>query len=470
MASPHTYLPNAMQTPGLLSRNHANGIYKHLTSIVGSMGKAALCDAEVGTDFHKRKEGKSLHYGFVDNNTPPRVYSANVFGEIVGASHGTLLGAGGTHYWGRDPENPTPITDATKVKQQIVLGVPSFAPQEIENLFRDQIVTMVNVRNADIDEEDSPVTAKEAIKCSSGDEEPDLLVLTMGQIYTTSREDPKGKGKDAASKQVMMKKRKAAQIDAPDDPQPLPQQVQDLSRPLADHELPPASAVRVGAEYPPNVLPDYGGPGFRHRLAKVKQPMVQDEGGVLIPIWEFWDKLRVGTLVMANVVIMVWVIQGEGSFVRKVYHLAVRSLRVLARSDISVTKPGPSSGSGMPTASHETVVHDAASVALQSLVIPGFDLQGGLPAGLSNFTEQSLIQPSSPAASASTITSALSGLGSLPEFVVGSSTGPGTYPASAGPSKEDFDMIDDGADDGLTTLEPEAENSCPKKKAKAKRN
>ncbi|KAL0062095.1 hypothetical protein AAF712_011022 [Marasmius tenuissimus] len=463
MSSLYDYLPNSIDTPGLRARAGPNSFYNHLTGMIGSMGKGALCAVEVGEDFRKRQDGKSVHYGFV--NKEGKVFSANIFGEVVGSAHGTALGAAGTHYWGRDSGNLIPITDSSKVKHQVVLGVPSFATEAVADLFHDQIVTVSNVRSKDMDEEDGPVNAKEAVKSSTGEGDPDLLVLTMGQIYTTTREEGKGKNKETTPKR-MMKKRKAGQMDAPDETSASQQAAPDLSRLLDASQLPPASAVRVGAEYPPNVFPDYGRPGFRHRLAKAKQPAVYNERGQLIPLWTFFDALRVGTLLMANVNIQVWVIQNDNNVVRKVYHLIVCSLRVVARSDIAVTKPVPSLLAGNAPDSQEDVVRDEASAALQSLVIPGFDLLDGTAFGAIPDLE-----PSSPAVSASTMSSSSPVPVVAPEFVTGSSTGAGTMAGGAVNVSQDYDMIDDQSMLG----EPDdnelqaADNSRPKKKSKSKR-
>ncbi|KAJ8090787.1 hypothetical protein PM082_024968 [Marasmius tenuissimus] len=296
---------------------------------------------------------------------------------------------------------------------------------EVDNLFHDQIITISNIRNADMNTEDG-----------------------------TSREEGKGKGKDNSPKHVM-KKRKAGQPDRPEEALPVPQQGPDLSRPLKDSQLPPASAIRVGAEYPPNVFPDYGGPGFHQRLAKAKQPNVRDEGGALIPIWQFYDRLRVGTLVMANVIVMVWVIQNKGSTIQKA---------LAALNPVNMSAPDASA-----------VIHDNASAALQSLVIPGFTGGKEKPDNLSDVACPSVMSdtahpPSSPVISASMMTSSPLHPASPPESVAGSSTGPGTIAGRSDGISQDFDMLEDIA--MLTDLDDEdlqvSGNNCPKKKTRTR--
>ncbi|KAK1221471.1 hypothetical protein PQX77_015705 [Marasmius sp. AFHP31] len=436
MSSVFSYRPEDIPTPLLRARADPDGLYSHLRSAIDSMGKAALCNAEYKVDFVPRPDGRSKNYGFI--NTRNKVFSANVFGEVVGGAFGTSLGAAGTHYWGKDPDDPIPITDSTKVKHQIVIGKPSFATEDISDRYYNQIV----------------VDAKEAIKSSSGDDEPDLMVLTLGQVYTTARDEGKGKGKskELTPKRVM-KKRKAGQIDEPEEePATQADPALSLSRPLEAHERPPLPTVRVGAEYPPNVYPDYGGPLYRHRLARAKQPDVRDESNALIPVWDFWSQLRVGTLIMANVIVLVWVIERDGQPVRKIYHLTVRYLRVLGCSDIPVVVPSPNAGTTAPSAPTAILDPDDASAALQSIVLPGF-------------SAQSQSSPLGHASPAPTITSTVSGSSPHPEFVQGSSSTPGEVPNDT----EDFGVYPDDIN-GMDVDAAAHPDEPRKKKVRSKRN
>ncbi|KAL0566360.1 hypothetical protein V5O48_015653 [Marasmius crinis-equi] len=366
MATP-AYLPESMNTPLLNSRVEA--LYPHLEAIIKNMKKSALTNVELGKDFVKRLDRRGRNYGFADN--AGRVFSTNVFGEIVGTNHGTSLGATGTHYWGSDPSKPVPITDHTKVKHQIVIGVPSFAPQSIVDDFADQIVFYY-----------VKLILRHSVPNATDKDDPDLITLTLGQVYTVLKEDDnaskgnKGKGKDKESTQRKMKKRKAAEVeDNHVEPTPdidLPREP-SLLRPLADHELPSPARVRVGAEYPPNVFADYGGPLFQQRIARARQPDICAEDNTVIPIFKSWDQLRVGTLIMANINIVVWVIvsknkQGKEEK-KKIYHVIVKSLRVLGKSDVPVTKPAPNLTDVPPVHGAEEV-HDNAANTLTSPVLP----------------------------------------------------------------------------------------------------
>ncbi|KAK1235035.1 hypothetical protein PQX77_001744 [Marasmius sp. AFHP31] len=382
--SSYNYLPSSFEST--LLRNRANQLYPHLTSVLANMGKSALTNAELGSDFVKRIDGRTRNYGFADNSG--RIFSTNVFGEIVGAAHGTSLGAAGTHHWGESKQT-NPITDRTKVKQQIVIGCPSFAPQSLVDDFRDQIVVFQDIRDDDIDDEDGvcdsiysiPTHTKSCVTLYEhspplDDTSPAHSAIKVAKDDSASASNSKGKAKEASPRR--MKKRKA-NADVPEDEVP----VADLSPPslelpLSDDQLPTIDAVRVAAEYAPNVYPDYGGPGFQHRIAKARQPDFRDSQNRIVAPWTFWDELRPGTLIMANILIVVWVIpsknkQGRDEL-KKIYHAVIKSLRVLGTSDVPVTKPIPNLTSDPTVGIPEEA--DEASAALSQLMLPGVPVEG----------------------------------------------------------------------------------------------
>ncbi|KAA1475947.1 hypothetical protein DENSPDRAFT_853338 [Dentipellis sp. KUC8613] len=60
------------------------------------------------------------------------------------------------------------------------------------------------------------------------------------------------------------------------------------------------------SKYDPAMLPDHGGPQFRHVNAKVVQYDVRDKDFNLIPPWEFLNSLHADTLFVAAVELLVW--------------------------------------------------------------------------------------------------------------------------------------------------------------------
>jgi hypothetical protein len=64
--------------------------------------------------------------------------------------------------------------------------------------------------------------------------------------------------------------------------------------------------VSLGALYDPRHLPDYGGPVFALKHAKLVQHDVVDNNDVLIPPWEMYSACRPGSLLIANVTLHCW--------------------------------------------------------------------------------------------------------------------------------------------------------------------
>ncbi|KAL0062960.1 hypothetical protein AAF712_010181 [Marasmius tenuissimus] len=407
----YTYTPDSFESD--LLRNRSHQLYPHLSSVLSGMGKTALTNAELGADFVKRVDPRTRNYGFADN--AGRVMSTNVFGEILGGAHGTNLGASGTHYWGETSKKVNPITDRTKVKQQIVIGCPSFAPQGLKDDFRDQVVVFQDIRDDDIDDEDGFVYAKTIVKHSANapgrDEEPDLIVLTVPQCYTTTKDDSfadRSKVKEKEASPRRMRKRKA-NSDVPDAEVPV-QSVPSLDLPVPEAELPGLDQIRVGAEYAPNVYPDYGGPGFQQRIVKARQPDFRDAQNKLIPPWMYWSILRPGVLIMANVMVVVWVIPSKNKQGRdetkKIYHAVIKSLRVLGESDVPVSRPLPNLTSDL--AANVPLESDEASAALSQLLLPGQASASSAPAPVAG--------PSTPSSQPASSDSTVSDNGSYMDF------------------------------------------------------
>lgn len=59
--------------------------------------------------------------------------------------------------------------------------------------------------------------------------------------------------------------------------------------------------VKLGAFYDPALSPDFGGSYFDLAHNKLVQLDVRDEDNNLVPAWKFYEVLRPGTLILANV-------------------------------------------------------------------------------------------------------------------------------------------------------------------------
>ncbi|KAK7436326.1 hypothetical protein VKT23_019173 [Stygiomarasmius scandens] len=164
--------------------------------------------------------------------------------------------------------------------------------------------------------------------------------------------------------------------------------------------------VFVGATYDPKLQLDYGGKNFAQVNARLVQPDFRDVHQKLICPWEFYDKLRPRTLVMANVNFAVYVMDG-----RKIYHANILSLRILGVSDLPVDPPqrprfGVVTASGplgdsfknfvVPNFSPPSPNHQAAS---SSAVSPPLASGLGEQAGESAQADTSSISPTGSASS-----------------------------------------------------------------------
>lgn len=74
-----------------------------------------------------------------------------------------------------------------------------------------------------------------------------------------------------------------------------------------------APEVKVGAFYDPALCPDFGGAFFDLTYNKLVQLDVRDENNDLIPAWKFYEALRPGTLVLANVSLHCFVMKEKGT-------------------------------------------------------------------------------------------------------------------------------------------------------------
>ncbi|KAJ4464240.1 hypothetical protein C8J55DRAFT_567021 [Lentinula edodes] len=341
--SHYNYLPNNICTPMFEERKKPNGVYDKLAHAFTGMGANAIANAELNQDFFRFnfEEAWSSNYSFrgVDSKT----YTGNIFGEIVGQSNGTFIGAQGNHYIGPDPSNPKQLDDFTKTKCTIVLACPSFATPAISDLFYNQICTLSSIRDADQAEEigsGTEVVPKEMVKSLRNSGDLDAIILTGPSLYTVmKRSKTLSNQKDQSSisppAKRNMKKRSCAE------------RLEDVGEPLDLPIVPNVSAddpqIFVGAEYDHRLMPDFGGPIFAFRKAKLIQPQWMNIDNELIVPWKNYDYLRPGTLIAATICIEVFVmpiVLGSNKF-RKIYHALITSLKVIAESDIAITPPVP---------------------------------------------------------------------------------------------------------------------------------
>lgn len=88
-------------SPLFSGREDAGGVYDSLFDDLKTAGPTALCNAEYNVDFFPRtSDNWSGNYTYVDKHSGFSTFI--VVGEVLGENHGTLLGAQGNHYPGKD--------------------------------------------------------------------------------------------------------------------------------------------------------------------------------------------------------------------------------------------------------------------------------------------------------------------------------------------------------------------------------
>ncbi|THU87497.1 hypothetical protein K435DRAFT_804280 [Dendrothele bispora CBS 962.96] len=234
------------------------------------------------------------------------------------------------HFPGDDRFNPIPLMDNSKpAKAVLALGRPTLAPKKMDSLWYNQLYTAVGMRSYDRKWENetggNQFVIKEFVKNrlqpNSSDVKPDTLVLTGPAMYmvppqgssdTVSALEEKPTG--AVAPRNRMKRRRIEEDPSSDsnaitnysDGVSQAQSSDDMSSSLRVY--PTGDQIFVGATYDPRLQHDYGGIFFNQNHARLVQPDFRDVTQKLICPWDFYDKLRPGTLVLANIDIVVYVV------------------------------------------------------------------------------------------------------------------------------------------------------------------
>ncbi|KAJ3935933.1 MAG: hypothetical protein NXY57DRAFT_886868 [Lentinula lateritia] len=300
MSANYAYLPGCVKSPSFQDRSKPGGVYDKITAGFMKMGANAIANAELNQDFFRFNFAQAWSSNYSYRGIDSKQYTGNVFGEIVGQAHGTHIGAQGNHFAGNDPARL--LDDYTKTKCTIVLGCPSFATPAISDLFYNQICTLSSVRDADQEEEirsDSSVIPKEMVKSLKPGGELDGIILNGPPLYTVLKRNGNSDNVNSLSP-TSPTKRNLKKRNWSTSNEYEPEEGEDI-RPSETQQ------VYVGAEYDHRLMPDFGGPVFAMRKAKLIQPQWTNINNELIVPWEYYNYLRPGTVVVATICIEVFV-------------------------------------------------------------------------------------------------------------------------------------------------------------------
>ncbi|KAJ7486254.1 hypothetical protein B0H11DRAFT_1648474, partial [Mycena galericulata] len=344
------------------------GMYDELADTLSAMGPKALGNVDCPDDFIRHQTGgHSSNIEFRDKDGFE--FRTLLIGEVAGSVHGTVMRATGNYFASADFK---PIDDTKlNVKDILALSMPTCSTTRLANFYENQTVPLRSAIDHEFGIESAAEPYEEFLvrpwlrSSDEGSQQDDLIMCHMLPKY--------GIPASAGAAGVTPPRRGKRKLDAenprsvaaaPSTPPGLPMTVRAAPPlPASNAPLPAgqcfilqlrtsltesivAADIKLGAFYDPHLLPDYGGPYFKQIKAKLVQLDVRDgtEGGnnALIPPYQFYDRLKLGTLVLVSASLHIFVMPdtdskgGQRGKRRKVYQINAHSIKVLADSDAPV--------------------------------------------------------------------------------------------------------------------------------------
>ena len=194
-----------------------------------------------------------------------------------------------------------------------MLRSPSAAPDHLRLLFEYQLSTLDRLRESDAAIEDSKgmniTHVTEIIRSCDDVSQPSLIAAHIGPKYDLPRHlqnvpTPSNSNKSKPKTKRIYAERNTSANTAGTTSNSTAREIvtpsSECTSPHFTHALfmIHTTDITVGGLYDPRLLPDYGGSMFHHVHAKLVQKDITDIDGELIPMWETYDKLRTGTLVL----------------------------------------------------------------------------------------------------------------------------------------------------------------------------
>ncbi|KAF8240522.1 hypothetical protein L208DRAFT_1232639 [Tricholoma matsutake] len=287
-----------------------------------------------------------------------------LFREIAHSSLGTQLDCKGNHYMTTNNF----IIDKSKPKFCLALAKPSCATKNIGILFDNTCSELQNVyQQLTSDEEPNQFAHTDWTKPTNPDTKSpqDIILVYFGPIYNVSLKYFSMQNffsSDITKFQVPTTTNTLAPIEDDD-------KAADNAQPNTAHhpaKIPPETSadvltgacsnllhycytyscseeqdIYVGGHYDLHLLSDYSGNLFCHQAAELIQHDMRDVDLHLIPPWEYYDKLRPGTMVLCNVTLHLYQMtitntKGNQPKMRKTFKLNAETIRVVAKSDLPV--------------------------------------------------------------------------------------------------------------------------------------
>jgi hypothetical protein len=143
-----------------------SGLYGEIEKNLKGMGNGFLGSATLGRDYTRSKSWDENEIFTVPGSK--REYPFTIIGETVHSGHGHAVGAAGNHSFHSKSgavslevtafrltqfTNPQtkfmPLTDSSRVKDRIVIGVPTHATPLLSIMFNNQLATLDDIRGPD---------------------------------------------------------------------------------------------------------------------------------------------------------------------------------------------------------------------------------------------------------------------------------------------------------------------------------
>ncbi|KAJ7130125.1 hypothetical protein C8R43DRAFT_896332 [Mycena crocata] len=334
----------------------ACGMYDELADQLSSMGIKALGNVDCPDDFVRYQPPHSTNIEFRDNAGAE--FRTLIVGEVAGSIHGTVLLARYRNYF---TGNFKPIDDTKlNVKDILALTMPTCATTRLANFYENQTVPLRAAIDHEIGiESDNPAQEflmRPWLRAIEDDSTQDDIIMChmlpkYGIPAAAGAATPQRRGKrklddtSGRGSSVATPGRSTSSIPG-DVREPQRQCFSCLRCRVQLTSCVLAHEIRLGALYDPRLLSDYGGAYFNQTKARLVQLDVRDgtENGknALVPPFNFYDRLRPGTLVLISASLHIFVMNDTDANgvprprKRKIYQINAHSIKILADSDAPI--------------------------------------------------------------------------------------------------------------------------------------
>ncbi|TEB31227.1 hypothetical protein FA13DRAFT_1791516 [Coprinellus micaceus] len=341
---------SAVSSSAMFAQRLNGGLYAEVANKLKALRTTFLGNAIFNKDFSPSiiEWSKNQMYRGLDHNE----FRCNIFGQLASATDGTAIGAAGSFRFEGPNGQFEPVRDTTKVKDRFVLQCPTAAPENLANMFFNQIATLNDARDFDENvekaERKDPFVYEQWTKCSvsePSDEPADMLCINLGPKYTVPSNNKRSQSSSPPKKRLRRQddnpqRESTASVARIEPPSPA-KEVERVPGPV-----PPAA--QVGDLYDPATQRDYTGPGFELEEAKLVQRDVRDIQGRLVHPKNYHDVLRPGSLLLINATLHCFIMppNDRNKRERKFYQINAHSVRVVAVSDLEPECPPVQTTSG----------------------------------------------------------------------------------------------------------------------------